>query len=222
VDELCRPALINAAGPSQRIPTGRGDRFRIKRGILLERLARPWLSALSVSCRDSGSEQVLAWPLKGCYPLNGPGDPAAGTAASQLAEGLLAQADLPTFAIWPWAIQISLLASGPAALNKADLWPPGLEPSHVADRGLVEDHQPEPRGSPSMPPLARRFQVGDHPSQPSETTTPWRPRATGTQPVFGIRVPPEGQPGPHGDHTSAVVVALMAGAFAAPESAEIC
>jgi len=75
---------------------------------------------VSVLPADSGHRAGAALAPEGVFLPNGPGDPAAVTAGIQLAEGLLAQADLPRSDL-PLAIRF--LAWPSAAALQADLWP---------------------------------------------------------------------------------------------------
>ncbi|MCT0201827.1 glutamine-hydrolyzing carbamoyl-phosphate synthase small subunit [Synechococcus sp. CS-603] len=203
-NELCQ------AGFDQRQQARPSDPYRvvaidfgIKRGIL-ERLAAHGCQ-VSVLPADSGIEQVLSLAPEGVFLSNGPGDPAAVTAGIRLAEGLLAQADLPTFGIC-LGHQILGLALG-GSTYKLTFGHRGLN-HPCGGRGLVEITSQNHGFALEAASLPGDQVEITHRNLNDDTVAALRHRH---QPVFGIQYHPEASPGPHdADHHFGRFVALMA------------
>jgi len=203
-DKLCQ------AGFDQRQQARPSDPYRvvaidfgIKRSIL-ERLAAHGCQ-VSVLPADSGIEQVLALAPEGVFLSNGPGDPAAVTAGIRLAEGLLAQADLPTFGIC-LGHQILGLALG-GTTYKLAFGHRGLN-HPCGGRGLVEITSQNHGFALETASLPGDQVEITHRNLNDDTVAALRHRH---QPVFGNQYHPEASPGPHdADHHFGRFVALMA------------
>ena len=177
--------------------------FGIKRAIL-ERLVAHGCEVTVVPA-SSSLEEVLSHQPEGVFLSNGPGDPAAVTDGIHLAQGLLAQGDLPIFGIC-LGHQILGLALGGRTFKLA-----------YGHRGL--NH---PCGSPGEVEITSQnhgFAI-DATSLPTDrvgvTHENLNDRTVAAlalhhQPVFGVQYHPEASPGPHdADHHFHRFTALMA------------
>lgn len=177
--------------------------FGIKRAIL-ERLVAHGCSVTVLPARSS-VEEVLSHEPEGVFLSNGPGDPAAVTPGITLAQGLLAQPDLPLFGIC-LGHQILGLALGGRTF-KLGYGHRGLNHPCGGD-GLVEitsQNHGFALEAGSLP--ADRVSI-THRNLNDQTVAAL---SLHHQPVFGVQYHPEASPGPHdADHHFGRFVALMA------------
>ncbi|MFM8525560.1 MAG: glutamine-hydrolyzing carbamoyl-phosphate synthase small subunit [Cyanobacteriota bacterium] len=177
--------------------------FGIKRAIL-ERLVAHGC-AVTVLPAQVSLEEVLAHDPEGVFLSNGPGDPAAVTPGIALAQGLLAQPDLPLFGIC-LGHQILGLALGGRTF-KLGYGHRGLNHPCGGD-GVVEitsQNHGFALAPESLP--AERVAI-THRNLNDRTVAAL---SLHHQPVFGVQYHPEASPGPHdADHHFGRFVALMA------------
>lgn len=177
--------------------------FGIKRAIL-ERLVAHGCE-VTVLPAQASLEQVLSHQPEGVFLSNGPGDPAAVTPGIALAQGLLAQADLPLFGIC-LGHQILGLALGGRTF-KLGYGHRGLNHPCGGD-GFVEitsQNHGFALEADSLP--ADRVAI-THRNLNDRTVAAL---SLHHQPVFGVQYHPEASPGPHdADHHFGRFVALMA------------
>jgi carbamoyl-phosphate synthase small subunit len=199
-----------AAAFDQRLQTNPPEPYRvvaidfgIKRAIL-ERLVAHGC-AVTVLPADASLEQVLQHRPEGVFLSNGPGDPAAVSSGIALAQGLIAQADLPLFGIC-LGHQILGLAMG-GTTYKLGYGHRGLN-HPCGSTGLVEitsQNHGFALDAESLPADAvdvTHFNLNDR------TVAALAHRH---KPIFGVQYHPEASPGPHdADHHFGRFAALMA------------
>jgi carbamoyl-phosphate synthase small subunit len=177
--------------------------FGIKRAIL-ERLSA-YGCRLTVLPASASLEQVLGLRPDGVFLSNGPGDPAAVACGIELAQGLLAQHQLPLFGIC-LGHQILGLALGGTTFKLG-----------YGHRGL--NHPCGGEGAVEITSQNHGFALDANSLAGKRVRITHRNLNDGTvaalemcdQPVFGVQYHPEASPGPHdADHHFGRFVALMA------------
>ena len=177
--------------------------FGIKRAIL-ERLVAHGCE-VTVLPAQATLEQVLAHQPEGVFLSNGPGDPAAVSPGIALAQGLLAQADLPLFGIC-LGHQILGLALGGRTF-KLGYGHRGLNHPCGGD-GVVEITSQNHGFALEAESLPVDRVAITHRNLNDRTVAAL---SLHHQPVFGVQYHPEASPGPHdADHHFGRFVALMA------------
>ncbi|MEX0589153.1 MAG: glutamine-hydrolyzing carbamoyl-phosphate synthase small subunit [Cyanobium sp.] len=177
--------------------------FGIKRAIL-ERLVAHGCE-VTVLPADTSLEQVLSLGPEGVFLSNGPGDPAAVTCGIALAQGLIAQPNLPLFGIC-LGHQILGLALG-ARTFKLGFGHRGLNhpcgsPGHVEITSQNHGFALDPESLPVDRVRVTHFNLNDRTVAALEMLD---------APVFGVQYHPEASPGPHdADHHFARFAGLMA------------
>ena len=177
--------------------------FGIKRAIL-ERLAAHGCE-VTVLPADASLEQVLSYKPEGVFLSNGPGDPAAVSAAIELAKGLIALPNLPLFGIC-LGHQILGLALGGTTFKLGyghrGLNHPCGSPGQVEITSQNHGFALVPESLPADRVRVTHYNLNDHTVAALELLE---------APVFGVQYHPEASPGPHdADHHFARFAALMA------------